>query len=146
MAEHCVSNLFNIFAGVHGQEPMWLESAVTLADAQLRVQQISTVFPGAYFIFNTATGKVVYQTPTVSLSDRRFTEMRAARQEWERASEELKQALKLSHDLDASSASTDGTQALRNALLRETWTLKKYRAAVEAYSAAEIGARKPPKR
>ena len=139
-----MSNLFNIFAGVHGQEPMWLESSTTLAQAKERVDQLAAVFPGAYFVFNTSTGRVVYQTQAASAADRRFEEMKAARQEWERAAEGLNQALALFRDLNGSPAAPDGNLALRNARLRESWALKKYRAAVQAYTAAEIASRKGP--
>ena len=122
-------NLFNIFAAVHGQEPMCLESTATLAEARQRVNQLSAVFPGSYFIFNTATGRVVYQNQAPSLADHRFEEMRAARHEWERAAEDLSQALALFRDLNGSPAAPDGNLALRNARLRESWTLKKYRVA-----------------
>lgn len=59
-----MSNLFNIFSGEHGREAMWLESSTTLDRAKLRVDQMSAVFPGPYFVFNTASGRVVYQAPT----------------------------------------------------------------------------------
>jgi hypothetical protein len=61
-----MSNLFNIFEGVYGQKAMWLESRATLAEAQQRVDQISALLPGRYFVFNIASGAVVYQVQAPS--------------------------------------------------------------------------------
>jgi len=138
-----VSNVFNIFAGVFGENATWLESSRSLADAEQRLGQISAANPGSYFIFSTSAGRVLYQTHAPSLADLRYAEMKKARQEWEQATDELRRALALFRDLNGSPASPDGNLALRNARLREAWTLKKYRAAVDAYSAAEVTLRKP---
>jgi hypothetical protein len=70
------------------------------------------------------------------LADRLYSEMQVARKEWQRATEELKGALALFRDLNATPASADGNLALKNARLRASWTLKQYRAAVEVYGAA----------
>ena len=137
-----MSNLFNIFAGVFGENATWLESSKSLADAKQRLSQISDARPGSYFIFSTSSGRVLYQIHAPSLADARYSEMKAARREWELAADELRRVLALFRDLNGSPASADGNLALRNARLREAWTLKKYRAAVDAYSAAEIALRK----
>ena len=68
-----MSNLFNIFSGVHGQQATWLESSSTLARAKQRVEQIAAMFPGSYFIFDIASGRVVYQIER-ALSARSVTE------------------------------------------------------------------------
>jgi len=123
---------------------MWLESSASLEHARERANQLSAVFPGPYFVLNTTTGQVVHSTQAPTVAERRFEEMKAARHEWERASQELTQALALFRDLNGSPASPDGNLALRNARLHESWALKKYRAAVQAYTAAEIANRKDP--
>lgn len=139
-----MSNLFNIFGGVFGEDATWLESSRSFADAKQRLGQISGARPGSYFIFSTSSGRALYQIHGPSLADTRCTEMKAARREWELAADELRRALSLFRDLNGSLAFPDGNLALRNARLREAWALKKYRVAVDAYSAAEISLRKPP--
>ena len=137
-----MSNVFNIFAGIFGESATWLESSRSLADARQRLEQIAAVHPGSYFIFSTSAGRALYQVHAPSVADLRYADMKKARQEWEQAADELRRALALFRDLNDSPASPDGNLALRNARLREAWTLKKYRAAVDAYAAAEITLRK----
>ena len=141
-----MSNVFNIFAGIFGGNATWLESSPSLAHAKERLEQISAAHPGSYFIFSTSAGRALCQIHAPSLSDLRYADMKKARQEWEQAAGELSRALGLFRDLNGSPASPDGNLALRNARLREAWTLKKYRAAVDAYSAAEIKLRKSSQR
>lgn len=62
-----------------------------------------------------------------------YEKMCEARGEWEFASESFKRAAQLSQDL---SGNSDGVASLKAAVLREVETLKKYRAAVQAYAVA----------
>jgi hypothetical protein len=118
----------DIFTGVYGtEESIWLESAESLAHAKQRVNEIAAQKPGSYFVFDPSEGRLLYQIHASSLVDQCHSEMQAARSEWERAGEELEQALALAWDLNATSAFPDGNLALRNARLRESLALKKYR-------------------
>ena len=128
--------MFDIFAGMYGNgDAIWLESAATLALAKQRVNELAAAKPGSYFIFDvsiaTAEG-LLYEVYANSLAERLSLEMVEARKEWERAAEELKQALALFRELNATAASPDGNLALKNARFRESVALKKYRAAVTA--------------
>jgi len=60
-----------------------------------------------------------------------YNEMCRARKEWERASEDLKQAVQLFQDLGGNS---DGVVSVRTASARELETLETYSAAVLAYA------------
>jgi hypothetical protein len=62
-----------------------------------------------------------------------YNEMCRLRREWERASEDLKQAVQLFQDLGGNS---DGVVSIRTASARELETLEKYSAAVLAYAVA----------
>lgn len=60
-------------------------------------------------------------------------EMVDAREAWHQASEEMKVAMELFHDLQHSS---DGLLKMRMASQNETSAIKRYRQAVEAYAKA----------
>ena len=128
--------MFDIFVGIYGRgDAVWVENAETLALAKQRVNEIAAAKPGSYFIvdFSVATAEgLLYQVYGNSLVESCHLEMEEARKEWERAAEELKQALALFRELNAT-ASPNGNLALKSAGLRELSTLKKYRAAVAAY-------------
>jgi hypothetical protein len=47
---------FDIFRVLNDQEPLWIESAVTLDDAISRVRQIGAAQSGKYFIHSQKTG------------------------------------------------------------------------------------------
>lgn len=92
--------MVDIFTGVYGTEgSIWLESAESLARAKQRVSEIAAQKPGSYFVTDPSEGRLLYQIHAPSLVDQRHSEMQAARNEWERAGEELEQALVLSWDL-----------------------------------------------
>src|SRR5262245_3896400 len=50
---------YEIFAGRIGHQPRWLEAAVGLEAAFLRMTQLSRDLPGSYFIFSVKTQKVL---------------------------------------------------------------------------------------
>lgn len=64
---------------------------------------------------------------------RRAAEMKAAQEEWHRASEELTSAFALFRDFSLTHESIDGNPALKNARLRESWTRQKYADALALY-------------
>lgn len=47
---------FEIFRVFNDEEPLWVEAAMTLDDAILRVRQIGGVLPGEYLIHSKKTG------------------------------------------------------------------------------------------
>jgi hypothetical protein len=69
---------------------------------------------------------------------RRYAKMKAAREDWVRACEEMQRALALLRNLNLTHASTDGVLALRNARVREAETRKEYLATVELYADAVL--------
>jgi hypothetical protein len=67
-------------------------------------------------------------------------EMKAARQEWMRASEKVKQAIAQLRDLSLPDPPADAELALKNAARHEAQALEKYIAAVDRYDDAVLRA------
>ena len=72
--------------------------------------------------------------------ERRYTELRAAREDGMQSCAELKKAIALFRDLNLTHASSEGNLALKNARKRESEALKRYVTAVDLFSDAVLRA------
>lgn len=50
---------YEIFQKEAGQQPAWVETASSLNDAKMRLEELAIMFPADYFIFDTANSCLV---------------------------------------------------------------------------------------
>lgn len=127
--------------GIRGmQERMWEYGGRLEIRSGSRGTQITASLPYKKTRTEEITGVQWIPPERFPSIESRYLEMKAAREEWGRASEELTNALALFRDLNRTHASSDGNLALRNARLRESQARKAYAGAVHRYGDAVLGA------
>lgn len=54
-----MSAIYDVFKGVPGREPIWVETVQGLENARMRLLKLCESCPGEYFVFDSLNAKII---------------------------------------------------------------------------------------